>query len=118
MNRYPRLWTVSTNRGTSASSPSVTRSRRTAAFRLCSKSTNVPLGQSRAAEIFAADDLARPLEQRRQDPERLILQRDPDAALAQLSRPQVHLEGAEPDDLSGAGAGSVSMLSIIESIVS
>ncbi len=41
----------------------------------------------------------------RQDPERLFLQGDPDAALAQLARPQVHLEGAEPDDVRRRRSG-------------
>ena len=47
MKRYPRRGSVSTNRGLSASSPSAARSRLTAALRLCSKSTKVPLGHRR-----------------------------------------------------------------------
>ena len=52
-----------------------------------------------ATELVPRDDITRPLEQSREDFERLILQRDSDAALAQLSRPHVHLEGAEPESL-------------------
>lgn len=47
-SRYPTRGTVSTNCGSAGSSPSAARSRFTAAFRLCSKSTNVPFGHSRS----------------------------------------------------------------------
>jgi hypothetical protein len=36
-----------------------------------------------------------------EDPERLLLKRQPDAALPQLSRAQVELKGAEPVERAG-----------------
>ena len=67
----------------------------------------MPFGQSRRQSSSRADHLARPFEQREQDPERLLLQRDPQAALAQLSRADVHLEGAEPQISARAGIVSI-----------
>ena len=46
MKRYPRRCIVSTKRGLSAESPSASRNLLMAAFRPCSKSTNVSAGQS------------------------------------------------------------------------
>ena len=51
------------------------------------------------AERAARHDVARPLEQRRQDAERLILQRHAQAALPELAAPEAQLEDAEPDNI-------------------
>ena len=48
MNRYPRRGSVSMYFGASAESPSASRSRLMAAFRPCSKSTNVFAGHNRS----------------------------------------------------------------------
>ncbi len=46
INRYPRRASVSMNRGFPGASPNACRNLLTAAFRLCSKFTNVSAGQS------------------------------------------------------------------------
>ena len=53
------------------------------------------LGPKAAAQLVAPDDIALRLNQRREDAERLFLETNADAALAQLARSEVHLEGTE-----------------------
>ena len=49
-------------------------------------------------ELVAGDDLAGPFEQRDQETEGLVGQVQPAAGLAQLTRADVQLEDAEPDN--------------------
>jgi hypothetical protein len=86
------------NIGSSASSPSAARSRFTAAFRLCSKSTNVPAGPQPLADAVAGDHVSRLLEQEMQDLERLVLQPRASVRRAQLAGIEVEFKGAESDD--------------------
>lgn len=65
------------------------------------------------SEILAPDHDAGTFEQGGQDAQRLLLQREADAALPQLADPDVHLEGAEPEDGDAAEGFNVSMLSIL-----
>ena len=75
-----------------------------------------PLRPEALAQLLAADDLARPLEQGSQNAERLLLERDAEAALAELSRSEIDLEGAEPDDVRRGRRDCLHTLTI-ESIV-
>ena len=54
------------------------------------------------AQLFARHHFAGPLEHHRENFERLILQPDADAALAQLARAQIDLEGPESLDVRRA----------------
>ena len=53
-------------------------------------------------KLLACDDLARPLNQHRQDLKRLFLQPYPHAALPQLSRAKLDFEDAESQPVDGA----------------
>src|SRR5207244_1798340 len=48
------------------------------------------------AQLFAGDDFAGPLQEQGEDMERLFLELNPHALLAQLPCAQVHLEGSKP----------------------
>ena len=65
------------------------------AFRPCSKSTNVPFGHSRLAQLLASDQIAWPLQQLHQHFQGLFLQADQHARLAQLTRLRIEFEDAE-----------------------
>ena len=58
------------------------------------------LGPQAPAQIFPGHDVTRPFEQGGEDLQRLLLQGQADAPLAQLTPAEVHLEGAKSDDLS------------------
>ena len=62
-----------------------------------------PVRPESSAQLLAADHFSGPFEQGRQDAERLLLERDPDTALAQLARSRIHFERAEADDLQRRG---------------
>jgi hypothetical protein len=73
------------NRGVSAESPSVSRSRFTAAFRPCWKSTKVSSGQSCFRSSSRVTTWPGSLQQHREDLERLRLQAQTHPCLAQLA---------------------------------
>ena len=56
------------------------------------------LGPGDRTQLFPSDELARPLQERGQDPERQLLERDQIALAAQLTGMQVQLEGPEAGD--------------------
>jgi len=51
-----------------------------------------------AAQLFPRDDLTRPLEQHRKDLERLFLESDPRATLAQFSGAEVSFKNPEANE--------------------
>ncbi len=85
-------------RGFAAESPSASRSRFTAAFRPCSKSTKVPSFHS-APEVLARHDRPRLPHEERQDPEGLLGEKQALAASRQLARMQIQRPVAEPDNV-------------------
>ena len=62
-----------------------------------------PVRPEPLAQLLAADDIARLLEQGDQNAERLLLERDAEAALAKLSIADIQLERAEPDNARDRG---------------
>jgi hypothetical protein len=62
-----------------------------------------PVRPQPLAQRLAADDIARLLEQGDEYAERLFLERDAEAALAELSIADLQLERGEPDDARDRG---------------
>ena len=87
------------NRGESAASPSASRKRLMAAFSPCSKSRKVLSGPELLAQLLAGHELPGVVEQPRQHPQRLLLQRNRTPALRTSPDRQIDLKGPEPDEL-------------------
>jgi hypothetical protein len=75
----------------------VSRSRRTAAFKLWSKSTNVSAGHKRVRSSSRGTISPGRFEQHGENLEGLLLQSHPDAIAAQFAREQIGLEDSELD---------------------
>jgi hypothetical protein len=87
--------------GRSAASPSAWRSRFAARVQAL---LEVDKGLRRPEpflQLLARDQLPRTLEEHGEDVQRLVLEAEPNARLAQLPRPLIQLEDAEPDDALG-----------------
>ena len=87
------------NRGVAADSPRASRSRLTAAFRLCSKSTNVSVGPQLATQIVARHQRPRLSEQQGENAKRLFGQEEPVAVPDQLARAEIQRQVTETRDL-------------------
>jgi hypothetical protein len=62
-----------------------------------------PMRPEPLTELFPSDHLTRPLEQRQQHAQGLLLQRNAEAALAELAIRQIQLERAESVNARAAG---------------